>query len=378
MGYAPDPRRDEAEAIPIEDAALTLDILSGLKRMGVEYTGPCPQCGGNDRFSINTRKGLFLCRQCNGKGGSVALVMFVRGCTFPQALEWMCGPRREIPVEEMRAREAKAIVNKDRKDREVAAFRDKAVAQARVIWKETRHTDETSLVRDYLARRGLSRGLLPVIPASIRFHPSLSYMVQTDKGWVAAHRGPAMVACIQGPDGQGAGVHRTWIDPEQPKGKARILHPVTGEPMGVKKTWGSKKGGAIRLSPPGAQSEVMVMGEGIETTLTALVANVWPGAVYWCGVDMGNMSGSRETGPGLKYAGLPRMDDADAFVPPPWVKRLIFVMDGDSDPRETRAKMEAGLRRAMLLRPGLVGQIAAAPRGRDLNDVLMDEGVPDE
>lgn len=92
---------------------------------------------------------------------------------------------------------------------------------------------------------------------------------------------------------------------------------------------------------------------------------------FWCLIDMGNMAGRRQAGPGLKFAGLPDLGDADAFVPPPWVKRLIFVMDGDSDPKMTRAQMEAGLRRAMARDPELRGQIVVAPSGFDLNDVLM-------
>jgi hypothetical protein len=40
----------------------------------------------------------------------------------------------------------------------------------------------------------------------------------------------------------------------------------------------------------------------------------------------------------------------------------------------TRAKLEAGLRRAMAHRPGLVGQIVKAGDGVDLNDVLNGGG----
>lgn len=76
-------------------------------------------------------------------------------------------------------------------------------------------------------------------------------------------------------------------------------------------------------------------------------------------------------GRGLKHAGIPDMDDAEAFVPPPWVRQLVYVMDGDSDPRLTRAQLLAGIRRAMILRPGLRGRIVPCPEGADLNDVLL-------
>jgi hypothetical protein len=112
------------------------------------------------------------------------------------------------------------------------------------------------------------------------------------------------------------------------------------------------------------------MGEGIETTLTAFAVNAVPNAAYWAGVDLGNMAGHMLKVEGVRYSGLPDMSDEKAFVPPQWVKRLIFIQDGDSEPNMTLAKLECGLRRAMELRPGLVGQIVSAGSGVDLNDVL--------
>ncbi|MFD1809298.1 hypothetical protein ACFSHQ_18085 [Gemmobacter lanyuensis] len=120
---------------------------------------------------------------------------------------------------------------------------------------------------------------------------------------------------------------------------------------------------------------MLIMGEGIETTLTALIADVPAGAGYWSGISLGNMAGQRRLGQGLKYAGLPDLGDAEAFVPPPGVERLIYVQDGDSEPKLTRAQLLAGLRRAMALRPGLRGQIVMAGAGVDLNDVLLGVGA---
>jgi hypothetical protein len=183
-----------------------------------------------------------------------------------------------------------------------------------------------------------------------------------------------MLAAIQGADNRFCAVHRTWLDLDQPKGKAVITDPVTGEVLQAKKVLGAKKGGAIRLSR--GDGSVLVMGEGIETSLTACVAGAVAGASYWAGVDLGNMAGSRVLrGEGMRYAGIPDLDDADAFLPPPWVKHLIFIQDGDSEPRLTRAKLVAGLRRARAKVPGLERvSIAHAGEGRDLNDVLMGVG----
>jgi hypothetical protein len=54
-----------------------------------EYVGACPVCGtGRDRFSINSKKGVFNCRVC-GKGGhgSVDLEMFLGDCDFVEAVK---------------------------------------------------------------------------------------------------------------------------------------------------------------------------------------------------------------------------------------------------------------------------------------------------
>lgn len=365
-----DPRLAEARAMDIASVVDRLE-LSGLSRAGSELIGPCPRCGGRDRFGINLRDNVFLCRRCDGKGGVINLVMFVREVGFREALEWLCGPVEGISPEERRARERRAEENRIRNDERSARARARALRDAREIWQQAGPA-QGSPVHDYLAARGIARAAYPRLPRCLRFHPSLGLMVQVEGQWVEAHRGPAMLAAIQGPDGTFQGLHRTWFDIDRPKGKPHVLHPVSGAPMKVKKSLGSVKGGAIRLT---AAAPVLIMGEGIETTLTALLADTPPGAACWAGISLGNMAGQRRLGQGLRFAGMPDLGDRHAFVPPPGVERLIYVMDGDSEPRLTRAHLLAGLRRAMALRPGLQGQIVHAGAGVDLNDVLMGAGA---
>lgn len=368
---AEDPRVAEAKAKPISDIVHLLG-LQGLKRNGHELVGPCPKCGGTDRFAINTRKGLFQCRICGAKGDGITLVMWDRGTDFPGALTWLCGEADGITDAERVDRIRKAEGAAEAARRTADKYRREVIQQARTIWEQGRNPAGTD-VEAYLARRSIDIHALGGFPRSIRFHPDLPCAHHIDGEWRVVHRGPAMLAAIQGAEGKFSALHRTWLDLSRPKGKALVLHPQTGEALDVKKGLGSKKGGAIRLNR-WDEFETMVCAEGLETTWSAMMAGVYPDAAFWCLVDLGNMAGRRQTGPGLKYAGLPDLDDGEAFVPPPWVKRLIFVMDGDSEPRDTRAKLEAGLRRAMALRPGLRGQIAPAPNGFDLNDVLMGVG----
>jgi hypothetical protein len=80
------------------DRARQSDILAvaqrygALKRAGAgEYVGPCPVCGGKDRFSVNTRKGVWNCRGCGEGGDAIKLVRRVDRVTFAQAIETLAG-----------------------------------------------------------------------------------------------------------------------------------------------------------------------------------------------------------------------------------------------------------------------------------------------
>ncbi len=365
---ADDPRLAEAKARPIEEVVHLLG-LSGLKRAGHELVGPCPRCGGRDRFGVNLRKGLFQCRRCDAKGDGLALVMWDRELGFHDALTWLCGPVVGVSDAERQARLAKARAAmkaaEDRAERERANI----IAKAWRLWKQGLRPEGTE-VEAYLSQRGIIMDSLGGFPRGIRFHPDLPYAHHIDGGWQTIHRGPAMICAVQNAAGRFSALHRTYLDLSEPKGKAVIRHPQTGEVMDAKKGLGSKKGGAIRLS--GARvSDTLVMAEGIETTLSAWMGDPTRDAMFWAGIDLGNMGGRAQRGKGLRHAGWPDMEDDRAFLPPVGVTRLIFVMDGDSDPVATRATLEAGLRRAMLARPGLRGQIVRAPEGKDLNDVLM-------
>lgn len=367
-----DTRLIEAKAIPMDQLADRLQI-KGLVRTAGELVGPCPGCGGTDRFSINPRKGVIFCRGCDAKGDQVALVQLALGMDFRAALEWLVGPRQDLTSQQQAEQRRKADAFRRQREADAARHRADAIRQAREIWNAGRPADDT-MVADYLDRRGLRLRAGAKLPRCFRFEPLARLVVPVSgrgREFQTVHEGPTMLSAIQAPDGSISGVHRTWIDLSQPKGKPVVAHPFKdGETVPAKKVYGSKKGGAIRLYTPRAAT-VMVMAEGIETTLSAMFARALPeGASYWAGVDLGNMSGQRKMGQGLKYAGIPDMEDHDAFVPPPWVQRLIFVQDGDSDPRLTRAKLLSGLRRAIARRPGLTAAIVHPGEGVDMNDLL--------
>jgi hypothetical protein len=77
-----------ARNIPIEQVI----NQRGIKLRGkVERVGPCPLCGGTDRFSINTKKNVFNCRGCDVGGDVIALVQHLDGCDFNAAITTLAG-----------------------------------------------------------------------------------------------------------------------------------------------------------------------------------------------------------------------------------------------------------------------------------------------
>lgn len=72
-----------------------LDLHAGHKRVGHEYHGPCPSCGGKDRFIIWPDQGYqpklgidigrFLCRQCGRTGDGIEYFRIFEGMSFAEA-----------------------------------------------------------------------------------------------------------------------------------------------------------------------------------------------------------------------------------------------------------------------------------------------------
>ena len=79
---------EQARTVPIEDEL----ARRGFHLRGkIERTGPCPVCGGDDRFSINTEKQVWNCRGC-GKGGDVIdLARHIDGSDFTAACTNLAG-----------------------------------------------------------------------------------------------------------------------------------------------------------------------------------------------------------------------------------------------------------------------------------------------
>ena len=147
-----------------------------------------------------------------------------------------------------------------------------------------------TLVETYLASRGLH---LPP-PNTLRFHTGLKH----PSGGIR----PAMVALVtRGADDAPLAIHRTFLSRDG-RGKAPI------EPQ--KMMLGPCRGGAVHLGVPG---DVLMVGEGIETCLAAMLAT---GHLAWAALSTS----------GLRTLDLPRD-----------VRDVIVLADGD-DPGEAAAR----------------------------------------
>jgi putative DNA primase/helicase len=78
-----------ARAVPIEAEIERRSIK--LRRQGSELVGPCPRCGGVDRFSVSVRKQKFNCRVCGVGGGVIRLVQHLDRCEFKRAIATLAG-----------------------------------------------------------------------------------------------------------------------------------------------------------------------------------------------------------------------------------------------------------------------------------------------
>lgn len=195
-------------------------------------------------------------------------------------------------------------------------------AAAMAIWRATAPADGT-LAEHYLASRGM---VLPP-PPSLRFHRGLKH--RSGDVW------PCMVALVtRGCDATPLAIHRTFLSRDG-SGKAPV------DP--VKMMLGPCRGGAVQL---GELAEVLMVGEGIETCLSAMQATGYPA---WAA---------------LSTSGLRSLDL------PPSVRDVVVLADGD-DPGESAARETAFRWRRQDRRV----RIARPPRGTDFNDVLLGRTV---
>lgn len=369
---------DEARSSDILEIATR--IGARLKRVGSEWSGPCPRCNGTDRFSVNAVEQVFNCR--GAVGGDVIKMVEHAGnpsgdTPFFEAVEIIVG--RPAPRRESQAKPADPELARERREER----RDQDIARAEVEQKKR----ETSADRAahifnnaapfprspadaYLRRRLIV--LPPDMTGDLRFAAGLEYRGFPDEDAteeVSLGSFPCMVSAIRDAAGAIIGIHRTYLDPAEP---AKLRPPGDRKRNKAKKVFGSVMGGAIRLGPI---RRVMAIGEGIETTGAWYQLGVGPDDLgIMSAVTLGNLCGGatgtvqHPTARGTILNGIPD-PDKPGIVIPHGVEELILLGDGDSDRVSTHAKMLTAARRHRAA--GLTVSIHMAPDRSDFADVLL-------
>jgi putative DNA primase/helicase len=231
---------ERARAVRIEDEVDRRGI-SNLKRQGGELVGPCPVCGGNDRFAINVHKQVFNCRGCGGRGDVIALVQHLDGVSFKDAIATLTGDGVRIRTAPP-PKPAKRYHDED----------DRA-SLAAWLWSQRKPITEGTPPWLYLRKReytGPIPATLAYLPANDKYPAAMisafGKATEPEPGILAA---PKTVT----------GVHLTRLTVDGNKspnaaGKSKIMLGVC-------------KGAPIAISPPNDLLG-MVVTEGIEDALS--------------------------------------------------------------------------------------------------------------
>lgn len=279
--------------------------------------GPCPICGGKDRFRYDDKggNGTYFCGNVScGPGNGVDLVMKFLKLDFREARDRIAEAAGEASV-----KIAKAV-----DDTKIAAL-------AENLWHKASPLTGFDPVSVYLAKRGIK---LAPLPHELRYLADALY-VHDDK---SRTRHPAMLARFAAPDATRWTVHRTFLDEkgnkaDLPKRKMFVPGPCP-------------QGGAIRLAH---SAETMGIAEGVETALSAMLLNDVP---VWAAADAGKMT---------------------RWQPPPAAKNIIIFADEDSSYTGQRAAVDLAHR---LVSEGYHVDVRyPGSMDTDWNDVLMTEAA---
>lgn len=274
--------------------------------------GPCPMCGGTDRwrFSDLEGSGTWWCNRCRG-GNGISLAIKFTGLPFKelaQRIEHIIG---DAPLEQIRE-------ERSEKDRRAALNR---------LWSSGHPVRADDPVDRWLQARGVG---MQNYPKCFR------------TGMSIRHSGPpvswhqAMLAMVSDASGKPAQIHRTFITAAGTKAPVEKVRMFCAGSV--------PSGGAVRLAEPG---DVLGVAEGIETAIAAMKLF---GVPTWAALNAGGV---------------------ERFEPPAEIKRLIILADNDQNGVGQRAAYALAAR--LSGRVQIEVNIPETP-DTDFNDVLLERG----
>ncbi|UVK55103.1 toprim domain-containing protein [Mesorhizobium sp. AR02] len=274
--------------------------------------GPCPMCGGKDRFRFDNKdgKGTFYCSQC-GAGDGVQFAMKFLGLEFKEAAVEIENVIGAASVEATKKKELTGDAKQAALDR---------------LWRGSVEISKDDPVARFLAMRGLGD----------RYPDALRYSARTKFSDDGSFR-PAMLAALVDIDGKPINIHRTFLTLDGRKAEV-------GEPRRMM-PGAFPDGAAIHLA---SHRHILGIAEGIETSLAATILF---GVPCWSAVNS---------------TGL------EKWVSPAGVSEVVIF--GDNDPKFGGQAAAFALAHRLAVK-GLVVRVEIPPMiGDDWNDVLLKHG----
>jgi len=289
-----------------------------LRRIGGELVGPCPVCGGHDRFAVNARKQIWNCRGCQKGGDVIDLVRHIDGVSVREAIATLTGEQAR-PMRPATAAVPPKVDNGDDERRQL----ERAIR----IWRESVPIKRTP-GQAYFEGRGIPLDDVPN-HGGLRWSPRCPWESGT---------APCVIARFtDAVTGEARGIWRRPIDGGKPK------------------SFGSMRGCVIRLWPDEDVTTGLVVGEGVETVLTVATRFIYRGALLrpaWAAASAGNL---------------------EVFPILPGIEALTILADADVNNRGQQAARRCGIRWAEAGRQ--VRTFTPLEAGTDFNDVLRREIV---
>jgi hypothetical protein len=166
-----------------------LDLISGdgftFKKVaathGGEYAGPCPWCGGNDRFLIwpeHAGGSRYWCRGCDKKGDAIQYLRDTRGFSFDEACQFLGISKDGYKIKRSKPKTEKPVFKPKKYDDPPAIWMKKAG----IILKDAQEklwSSAGQAAREILKGKGLSEETIR--RAGIGFNPVALY--RDRRGW---------------------------------------------------------------------------------------------------------------------------------------------------------------------------------------------------